>query len=85
MGVGAQAHGVAAPHARRLRQPAYGEHVEQPEVEAQDERRDEERPADRFARRAQWPALFVLALLEVAWLGSLAYVLHRFVLDPLLG
>ena len=39
----------------------------------------------RFARRAQWPALFVLSLLEVAWLGSLAYVIHRFVLGPIFG
>ena len=85
MGVGAQASGAMAPHATRLRQPAYGEYAEEPEVEAQHERRDEEGPADRFARRAQWPALFVLALLEVAWLGSLAYVIHRFVLGPIFG
>ena len=32
-----------------------------------------------------WPALFALALLEGAWLGSLAYVIHRFVLSPITG
>ena len=67
MGVGAQASGAVTPHASRLHQPAYGEYAEEPKVEAQHERRDQESPADRFARRAQWPALFVLSLLEVAW------------------
>ena len=85
MGVGAQASGAVPPYARRLRQPAYGECPEEPQVEAQQERPDQESPADRFARRAQWPALFLLALLEVAWLGSLAHVIHRFVLGPLFG
>jgi hypothetical protein len=85
MGVGAQASDAVTPQASRLRQPAYGEYADEPQVEAQHERRDQESPADRFARRAQWPALFVLVLLEVAWLGSLAYVIHRFVLGPLFG
>ena len=85
MGVGLEASGAVPQHARRLRQPAYGEYAEEPEVEAQQERPDQECPADRFARRAQWPALFVLSLLEVAWLGSLAYVIHRFVLGPIFG
>jgi hypothetical protein len=85
MGVGAQAGGAAAPHARRLRQPAYGEYAEQPEVEAQHERSEEESASDRFARRAQWPGLFVLALMEIAWLIALAYVIHGYVLRPLFG
>ena len=85
MGVGAQASGGVAPHAARLRQPAYGEYAEEPQVEAQHERPDQESAADRFARRAQWPALFVLGLLEIAWLGSLAYVIHRIVLGPVFG
>ena len=83
MGVGVEASVAPRPYAKTLREPAYGEYTEQPEAEAQHERRDEEGPADRFARRAQWPALFVLALLEVAWLGSLAYVIHRFALSPI--
>jgi len=85
MGVGLEASGAIPQHARPLRQPAYGEYAHEPEVEAQHERADQEGPADRFARRAQWPALFVLSLLEVAWLGSLAYVIHRFVLGPIFG
>ncbi len=85
MGVGVEASVAPPPYAKTLRQPAYGEYTEQPEVEAQHECPDQESPADRFARRAQWPALFVLALLEVAWLGSLAYVIHRLVLSALTG
>jgi hypothetical protein len=85
MGVGAEASVASRPYAKTLREPAYGEYAEEPEVEAQNEPLDQESPADRFARRAQWPALFALALLEGAWLGSLAYVIHRFVLSPITG
>jgi hypothetical protein len=76
MGVGVEASSAAAPYAKALRQPAYGEYAEQPEVEAQHERSEEESPSDRFARRARWPVLFLLALIEVAWLVALVYVIH---------
>lgn len=84
MGVGVEAQ-VAAPHAKALRQPAYGEYHEQPEVDAQHERSEEESAGDRFARRAQWPVLSVLALVEIAWLIALAYLIHGYVYTPLFG
>ena len=68
-----------------LRQPAYGEYTEQPEVEAQDGRADQETARDELGRWAQWPVLLVLALLEIAWLVALVYVVHRFVLGPVYG
>ena len=85
MGTGVEAGGIVSPYARRLRQPAYGEYAEKPEVEAQHERRDQESPADRFVRRAQWPILCALAGVEIAWLLALMYVIHRFLLSPILG
>jgi hypothetical protein len=68
--------GIAQPGDGLRRQPAYGEYTEQPEVEAQHERSEEESPSDRFARRARWPVLFLLALIEVAWLVALVYLIH---------
>ena len=85
MGVGVEASSTAAPYAKALRQPAYGEYAEQPEVEAEDERPEEETASDRFARRAHWPGLFALALMEIAWLIAVAYVVHGYVLRPLFG
>ncbi len=85
MGVRVEASSTAAPYAKALRQPAYGEYAEQPEVEAEDERPEEETASDRFARRAHWPGLFVLALMEIAWLVGLAYVVHGYVLKPVFG
>ena len=35
--------------------------------------------ADRFARRIQWPALVLLALLEAGWLIAFGRVLDRFI------
>jgi hypothetical protein len=85
MGVGVEASSAAPPYTKALRQPAYGEYTEQPEVEAQHQRSEEETASDRLARRAQWPAFFVLALMEIAWLIGLAYAVHMYVLTPLLG
>jgi len=85
MGVGVQASSGSPPRAPRLRQPAYGEYAEQPEIEAQYERTKQEHAGDRFTRRAQWPVLFALALAEMSWLIALAYVFHRFVLSPVFG
>ena len=85
MGVGVEVSGASPPYAKALRQPAYGEHTDQPQVEAQDERSEQETAGDRFARRAQWPVLFVLAGAEIAWLIGLVYVIHGFVLSPLFG
>lgn len=65
-----------------LRQPAYGEHTEQPEVEAEDERADQETARDELGWWAQWPFLGALALVEITWLVAIAYVIHRFVLTP---
>jgi hypothetical protein len=77
--------GAAGSSATALRQPAYGEYQDQPGVEAQHEGADQEASGDRFARWAQWPVLVALAVVEVAWLAGLAYVVHRLVLDPLFG
>jgi len=85
MGTGVEAGGIVSPYARRLRQPAYGEYTEQPEVEAQYERAEQEPATDRFVRRAQWPILCALAGVEIAWLLALMYVIHRFLLSPILG
>ncbi len=85
MGVGIEASRTAAPYAKALGQPAYGEYAEQPEVETQHERPEEETASDRFARRAHWPGLFALALMEIAWLIAVAYVVHGYVLRPLFG
>ena len=76
---GVEASEASASHGKALRQPAYGEYDEQPEVEAQHERTEEETASDRFARRAQWPCLAMLALMETAWLIGLAYVVHGYV------
>jgi len=84
MGVGIE-RSAAAPHAKALRQPAYGEYAEQPEVEAQHECPEEEAASERFARRAKWPGLFVLAMMEIAWLFAVAYLVHGYVLRPLFG
>ena len=85
MGTGVEAGGIASPYARRLRQPAYGEYTEQPEVEAQYERTEQAPATDGFVRRAQWPVLCALAGVEIAWLLALMYVIHRFLLSPILG
>ena len=85
MGVEVEASSTAAPYAKALRQPAYDEYAEQPEVEAEDERSEEETASDRFARRAHWPGLFALALMEIAWLIALGYLVHGYVLRPLSG
>ena len=85
MGVGGEASSTAAPSTKALRQPAYGEYAEEPEVDAEHERSEEETASDRFARRAHWPVLFVLALMEIAWLIALGYVVHGYVLRPLFG
>ena len=85
MGVRVGASGTAALYAEALRRPAYGEHTEEPEVDAQHERSEEETASDRFARRAQWPGLIALAMMEIAWLIGLAYVVHGYVLEPLFG
>jgi hypothetical protein len=68
-----------------LRQPAYGEYTEHPEVEAQPAGADQEAARDDLGRWARWPFLLVLALLEIAWLVALAYVAHRFVVSAILG
>ncbi len=73
--------GLAEPENGLRRQPAYGEQTEQPEIEAQNERADEERARDDFARWTDWPVLVLLALVEVAWLVALVYLIHRFVLS----
>ena len=80
-----EAGSIARPGVATLRQPAYGEYTEQPEVEAQYEGADQESARDELGRWAQWPVLLVLALLEVAWLVALGYVIHRFVLSPVYG
>ena len=85
MGVGVEASGASPPYATELRQPAYGEHSDEPQVQAQDKGCEQETAGDRFARRAQWPVLVVLAATEIAWLIGLVYVIHRFVLSPLFG
>jgi hypothetical protein len=85
MGVGVEAGAASPSYAKALRQPAYGEYAEQPEVDAQDERPEQEHASDRFARRAKWPVLVALAGAEMAWLVALAYVIHRYVLSPVLG
>ena len=77
--VGVEASGSARASAMTLRQPAYGEYSEQPEVETQYERSDQEPARQEFGRWAQWPVLSVLALVETTWLIALAYVIHRFV------
>ena len=73
--------GLAEPENGLRPQPAYGEHTEQPEIEAQNERADEECARDDFARWTDWPVLVLLALVEVAWLVALVYLIHRFVLS----
>lgn len=67
-----------------LRQPAYGEYTEYPEIEAQDDRPHQETARDELGRWAQWPSLLTLVLLEVAWLAALGYVFHR-LLSPYFG
>jgi hypothetical protein len=67
---------TALPSSEHARQPAFGAHVDYPELERR-ESETEECAADRFARRIQWPALFFLASLETAWLLGLGYLVHR--------
>ena len=83
MGEGLQAVGTFPRGGGALRQPAYGEYGEQPEIDAQDEHSKEDRSSDGFARWTQWPVLALLTLAEGAWLGALVYAIHRFVLSPL--
>jgi hypothetical protein len=85
MGVGVQTGGSAPPRAGALRQPAYGEYSEQPDIEAQDEGTEQVWADSRLVRLAQWPVLASLAVLEIAWLIVLAYAIHRFFLSPILG
>ena len=61
------------------RQPAFGEYVDYPELERDEQAELEECAADRSARRMRVPGLFVLAVLETAWLVGLAYLLYRLV------
>ena len=82
MGIGVKPWSITSPYASRLGQPAYGEHTEQPEVEAQHERPEQVQARGGFARRADWA---VLAVIEVAWLFALLYVIHRYLLSPILG
>jgi hypothetical protein len=64
---------TALPSSERARQPAFGAHVDYPELERR-ESDSEECAADRFARRIQWPALAFLAVAETAWLLALGYL-----------
>ena len=66
---------TALPSSEYARQPAFGTHVDYPELK-QGESDTEECAADRFARRIQWPALLFLASLETAWLLALAYLVQ---------
>jgi hypothetical protein len=74
MGSGVEA-STAVPSPGLARQPAFGQHVDHPELE-QAEPDTEECAADRFARRIQWPGLVFLAVLETAWLVALGYLAH---------
>ena len=85
MGAGVQAGGSVPPRAGALRQPAYGEYAEQPEVDAEHEGTQQVRADARWVRLAQWPVLLSLAALEIAWLILLAYAIHGFVLNPIFG
>ena len=68
------------PSSERLRQPAFAEYADDRLESVQlEESIEEERAADRFARRIQWPALVMLALLEAGWLIALGRVLGRFI------
>ena len=71
--------GAAPPSSECPRQPAFAEYVDYPETVQLEETIEEESAADRFARRIQWPALVLLALLEAGWLIALGRVLDRFV------
>ena len=77
MGVGADVT-ASGSSSTWLREPAFGEHVDYPELEHQ-ERRTEECSADRFARRIRLPGLLLLALLEAVWIAALAYAVGRVV------
>ena len=66
---------TALPSSEHARQPAFGTHVDYPELK-QGESDTEECAADRFARRIQWPALLFLASLETAWLLGLGYLVQ---------
>ena len=78
MGSGVEA-STAVPSRGLARQPAFGQHVDHPELEQaleQAEPDTEECAADRFARRIQWPGLVFLAVLETAWLVALGHLAH---------
>lgn len=85
MGEGVVGTGGALPRTKRSRQPAYGEYAQQPEVDAPNEGREQERAGNRFGGKAHLPVLFLLALMEIAWLIGLAHVVYRFVLSPVFG
>lgn len=86
MGVGDQASGSVPPSAVALAQPAYGEHTEQPEVEAQHEDSEQQSSGHHwFVRVMQWPFLLTIALTEIAWLLLIAWAAHRYVLGPILS
>lgn len=71
--------GAAPPSSERLREPAFAEYIDYPETLRLEATIEEESAADRFARRIQWPALVLLALLEAGWLVALGRVLDRFI------
>ena len=84
MGTGVEA-GSTSPHAEWLRKPTHSDPQKQPEVEAEHERPEQVQARGGFGRRAEWAGVAVLATIEVAWLFALLYVIHRYLLSPILG
>jgi len=77
MGVGVEASSTTAPpQPGLLYEPVDRGAKEQPESDAQNEDRGKEPASDRWFSLAKWPVVFVVALVEIAWLVAAAYLVH---------
>jgi hypothetical protein len=89
MGVGVEARSQGPPRARFSDQPAHAEYNEQPERDAQHEGTREEAPSGHWVRVAKWPLISAFAVVQVAWVVTLVYLIHylvaTFILGPLFG
>jgi hypothetical protein len=87
MGVGVEARNATASRATGRSQPEFGAYVEAVEIgpPGDDRHPESEHSTDRFARRAHWPVLLAVTLLQIAWLGILVHAVYRFVVMPIVG
>ena len=88
MGAGTEA-SFDARRSVRLRQPAYGQHSYEPEVEREKERGREEAAGDEGldgdVGLVHLPILLAVALLQVGWLVALGYAANSLLLEPIFG